>query len=67
MPSLTTFEKRCAESVGLLTLKRKTHFNESPRIFIAKILRELDDKSESLREAAAEISNLRGRVKLLQN
>jgi hypothetical protein len=34
---------------------------------IARILRELDDKSESLRQAAAEISDLRGRVKLLQN
>ena len=34
---------------------------------IARILRELDDKTESLRQAAAEISNLRGRVKLLQN
>ena len=34
---------------------------------IARILRELDDKSESLRQAASEISNLRGRVKLLQN
>jgi hypothetical protein len=34
---------------------------------IARILKELDDKSESLRQAAAEISDLRGRVKLLQN
>ena len=34
---------------------------------IARILRELDDKSESVRQAAAEISDLRGRVKLLQN
>lgn len=30
-------------------------------------MRELDDKSESLREAASEISDLRSRVKLLQN
>lgn len=31
------------------------------------MLRQLDDKSESLRQAAAEISSLRNKVKLLQN
>ena len=34
---------------------------------IVRMLRELDDKSESLRQAAAEISSLRNKVKLLQN
>ena len=42
------------------------HVSQNNEI-IARILRELDDKSQSLRQAAAEISNLRGRVKLLQN
>lgn len=42
------------------------HVNQNNEI-IARILRELDDKSESLREAASEISDLRSRVKLLQN
>ena len=42
------------------------HVSQNNEI-IARILRELDNKSESLRQAAAEISDLRGRVKLLQN
>lgn len=42
------------------------HVNQNNEI-IARILRELDDKSESLRQAASEISDLRSRVKLLQN
>jgi hypothetical protein len=44
-------------------LKHITQNNE----IIARILRELDDKAESLKQAASEISDLRGRVKLLQN
>ena len=42
------------------------HVSQNNEI-IARILRELDNKSESLRQAAAEISDFRGRVKLLQN
>ena len=42
------------------------HVSQNNEI-IARMLRELDDKSESLRQAAAEISSLRSKVKLMQN
>lgn len=42
------------------------HVSQNNEI-IVRMLRELDDKSESLRQAAGEISSLRSKVKLLQN
>jgi len=42
------------------------HVSQNNEI-IVRMLRELDDKSESLRQAAGEISSLRNKVKLLQN
>ena len=42
------------------------HVSQNNEI-IVRMLRELDDKSESLRQAAGEIGSLRSKVKLLQN